>query len=385
MFVVMTKGVPGNCVVAEISAKNKKDKMKIIGLFPLTGNGGIASWTKKFLSTFPNNEYQIIPVNISPEERRGENLYERIVSGMKATRRIKKELQNIFCLQKIDILHTTTSGSFGSLRDVIVGKLCNKYGVKKIMHCRYGCIPEAFPSKGLTGWLLRRSMKLYDQIWVLDNRTYQFLQSIKSIKDKVYLTPNSIEIKKTIDSAPKTYKRVAFVGNLIPSKGLYELTEAAVYCNVRLDIIGPGPQFVIEKIKSIAGDKFSQTIFVHGRLPNDEAVQFMQQIDMIALPTYYRSEAFPMSIIEAMSLSKLVISCKRAAIPDMLTALDGTPCGLLVEPKSTNAIVQAINWCQQNHEQADLMRKKAYEKVYEKYRTEVVYELYRENYKKLID
>ena len=28
--------------------------MKLIGLFPLIGNGGIASWTKKYTKTFPD-------------------------------------------------------------------------------------------------------------------------------------------------------------------------------------------------------------------------------------------------------------------------------------------------------------------------------------------
>ena len=69
---------------------------------------------------------------------------------------------------------------------------------------------------------------------------------------------------------------------------------------------------------------------------------------MIALPTYYPSEAFPISILEAMSRGKMVISCPRAAIKDMLTAVDGKPCGILVREKSVDDIVDAIKWCQEN-------------------------------------
>ena len=110
----------------------------------------------------------------------------------------------------------------------------------------------------------------------------------------------------------------------------------------------------------------------------------MHDVDIVALPTYYHSEAFPISIIEAMSLSKLLISCNQAAVPDMLTSLDGSPCGLLVEKKSSDAIVDAINWCQTHKEEADTMCKKAYEKVFACYRKEVVYELYKTHYKELI-
>jgi len=104
---------------------------------------------------------------------------------------------------------------------------------------------------------------------------------------------------------------------------------------------------------------------------------------MIALPTYFPSEAFPISIIEAMSRGKMVISCPRAAIKDMLTAVDGTPCGILVREKSVDDIVDAIKWCQENTEEADKMCKKAYEKVYTCYRTEVIYKLYKSLYNKL--
>ena len=110
----------------------------------------------------------------------------------------------------------------------------------------------------------------------------------------------------------------------------------------------------------------------------------MHDVDIVALPTYYPWEAFPISIIEAMSLTKMVISCPRAAIKDMLTDLEGNPCGMLVEPKSADAIAEAIEWCQSHKDKADVMCRKAYEKVRNCYSKEVVYDLYRSLYKKLI-
>ena len=359
--------------------------VKILGLFPLTGNGGIASWTKKFLATFPDDEYQIFPVSNSPKPRNGdESMFSRAVSGFSALKKILREVESTMRHNKIDILHTTTSGSLGSYRDIKIAQLCKKYGVKSVMHCRYGCITEDIKSKGLIGILLRKSMSHFDQIWVLDSRSYNTLKSIPSLASKVRLTPNSIEVNEKINPAPKLYRRIAFIGNLIPTKGLYELVEAAKRTDVQLDIIGPGSDEVVSQVKKIAGDKLDKSIFVHGRLPNPEAVKFMHDVDIVALPTYYPWEAFPISIIEAMSLTKMVISCPRAAVKDMLTDLDGNPCGMLVQPRSADAIVEAIKWCQSNKEEADEMCRKAYEKVYSSYRKEVVYELYRSNYKELL-
>lgn len=359
--------------------------MNIIGLFPLSGNGGIASWTKKYLATFPDVEFHIYPVNVSPSEKHNSGFLGRIMSGFQATSRIKKEIKKLIKEHNIDILHTTTSGNIGSFRDIKVAQLCKKHEIRTIMHCRYGCIPEDYVSKGLVGKLLRKSMHLFDQVWVLDKRTFDFLKQFDGLRDKVHLTPNSIEVKEEINFTPKTYRRIAFMGNLIPTKGLYELTEASLQCDVRLDIIGPGNDEVNAHLRALVGEQLNKKVFIHGRLPNTEAVKFMHDVDVVALPTYYPSEAFPISILEAMSLTKMVISCPRAAIPDMLTDLEGKLCGLLVPEKSVQGIVDAINWCQNHSTEADVMCQKAYRKVFDCYRTEVVYELYRNNYRQLVN
>ena len=118
-------------------------------------------------------------------------------------------------------------------------------------------------------------------------------------------------------------------------------------------------------------------------MPNEQAVEFLKGMDVLVLPTYYESEAFPISILEAMSNGKLVISTPRAAIPDMLTAEDGTRCGILVEEKSVSQLKEAIEWVNAHHDEADSLCRKAYEKAYRSYRTDVVYELYRKYYREL--
>ena len=361
--------------------------MKIIGLFPLTGNGGIASWTKKFVNTFPDEEYQFSFVDVAPTKPRSggeEPMLYRITSGISTLLRARKEVNTLLKAKHFDILHTTTSGNIGSFRDYAIAKLCHHYGTKTIMHCRYGCITEDIQSAGIVGIMLRKAMREFDQIWVLDSRSFNTLRNIPYLSDKVFLTPNSTDVKEPVDMAPKKYDSVAFCGNLIPSKGLYELTEAVRKAHVTLHIIGPGMPDVNERVKEIAGDELGKTIFLHGKMPNTEAVKFLKSVDMVALPTYYQSEAFPISIIEAMSLSKMVISCPRAAVQDMLTDLEGKPCGMLVEPKSPDAIAGAIRWCQLHKEEADEMCRKAYEKVKACYDKEVVYNVYRNNYKQLI-
>ena len=362
--------------------------IKVLFAGPTQGNGGILSWAKKFVNTFPDSEFEIIQASISYRRANSTSmaLIPRIVDGLLdlryAIKNVKKAIKEN---GDIKICHVASSGNIGSYRDILIARYCIKHGVKTVLHCHYGCVPEDYSGNGFVSRLLHRSFKLYDQIWVLDTRTQNYLETVDTIKNKVCLTPNSIEIKEDLDNTPKDYKRLAFIGNLIPTKGIFELTKAALQCDVRLDIIGPGPDDVVQQLKEIVGESLDKKVFIHGRLPNDETIKFIHAVDIILLPTYYPQEAFPISILEAMSLTKMVISCPRAAIPDMLTDLDGNKCGILVREKSVDEIVEAVKWCQENKTKADEKCRKAYEKVFESYRMEVVYEkIYRTNYRKLL-
>ena len=360
---------------------------EIIGLYPLKGNGGIASWTKKFLKTFPDSDYTIYPVNIAPAK--DFSLYkgfDRLYYGYKAyldsVRGLKKAIKE-HPLAKI--MHTTTSGGGGVFRDNAVVKLCHKHGLKCVMHCRFGSIKELFENKSVVGRIFRENIQLFDQVWVLDRRSLDFLQSHKSIAHKICLTPNSIIVPLECNLEPKNYQRVSFVGNVLPTKGIVELVNAVKELGgtLTLTIAGPASSMMLEQLRNAAGNAWGDFISYIGKLPNDDAVELVKRSDIIALPTYYSGEAFPISIIEAMSHGKLVVSCPRAAIPDMLTDLDGNRCGVLVDPKSSTSLREGLQWVIDHKEECDTMCAKAYEKVSSCYDTSVVYELYRKLFRVL--
>ena len=359
---------------------------KILFIAPIddSRNGGIASWSKSYINNYRNSEYKLIPTNIPALRNDKGGLIGRFCAGIKQIigliENIKLSLKNN---QNIALAHVTTSGNLGSLRDWIIGRYLHKRGIKCVMHCHYGCVTDDVMSSNLVGTLARKAMHEYDQIWVLDSTSYKTLKNIDSLADRVYLTPNSIDVNNTIDLKPKDYKSVAFIGNLIPTKGIFELIDACLMTGVRLDLIGPGQDDILDKVRKKVGEQLNRRVYIHGRLPNHEAVNFIQNVDIVALPTYFPSEAFPISILEAMSLTKMVISCPRAAIPDMLTSLDGSTCGILVEPRSVDSISEAIKWCQNNNVEADLMCQNAYKKVYSCYKKDIVFEIYTNNYNKL--
>lgn len=350
----------------------------------LLGNGGITSWTKKYIKDFPNEEFKLFPIK--------EGMYDKIailhsnlkrtIVGLKELKFILNEVKDVIGKDHMDIFHTTTSGSLGSFRDYVVGKYCKKHGMKTIMHCRYGCMPQMLQNK-IWKYCILKSMKHYDQVWVLDSHTYKALKQIPATKDKVKLTPNCIRVPRIDYIEEKKFTNIAFIANIYKEKGIFELIEAfnRSTTNIKLHIVGPATDDMTKELNKVIGD--NDKIIYYGKLPNEDAVKFLEGMDGIALPTYYPSEAFPISIIEAMSRGKLVISTRRAAITDMLTARDGSDCGIFVREQNVDDLVDALAWIEKHHSQANELCRKAYDKVLNCYDTDVVYELYRKHYREL--
>ena len=167
-------------------------KKKVLLVSPMYRNGGITSWTQKYLKKFPQDYYELLLVASDPKREAGEaSLFQRITSGLGAMWRIMKGVRHIIRRKHVDIIHKATSGSLGALTDWILGKYCKIYGVKSILHCHYGCIPEVLGNGGFIGKLTLKSMQQFNQIWVLDNRTLSFLRQHSDIKGDVKLTPKT--------------------------------------------------------------------------------------------------------------------------------------------------------------------------------------------------
>lgn len=360
--------------------------VKILGLFPLRGNGGVVSWAMNVLATFSDEEFQLIAIDTALDKDftkcKG---IARAYYGVKALFKILSHVRStIRNNPDVRIMHLPTHGERASLKDYLIVRMCHKKGVRCIMHCHFGIVEILYKGNNIWSRLFRKNLELYDQIWVLDKHSASFLRSIPTISDKVVLTPNGIDVPNTIDISTCDYKKVGFVGNIVFTKGIFELIQAfgELGEDTHLYIAGVGSDEDVRHMIELAGSKIERNIHFLGRLSNQDAVKLIESIDILCLPTY--GEAFPISILEAMSRGKMVIACPKGAIPEMLALEDGSLCGLLVPDRTVHELAYAIKWCQSHPLEALDMRKKAYEKVKACYRKGVVYDIYRQNYRQLL-
>lgn len=134
---------------------------------------------------------------------------------------------------------------------------------------------------------------------------------------------------------------VAYVGRLVPEKGLAELVEAISRCDdrVKLYLVGDGPMRPeIERL--IASRGLEDRIKLIGRTPPQALPELMNAIDVLALPsrtTRRWKEQFGRVIIEAHCCGTPVIGSDSGAIPHVVGGG-----GLIVPERDPVALANAI-------------------------------------------
>ena len=356
---------------------------------PLLGNGGIVSWSKRFINTFPDDKFKVIPVNsILTKKNNLKNRCIRAIVGIFEIFFSLNNLSRLYRKEKFDIMHSTTSCGNGLIRDYVIAKWAQSKSIKTILHCHYGNIPNVIKGGGVMSYLLKKTFTKYDQIWVLDNYTFEELKKFPDIQNRVRIVPNNIDVCNIDHITNKEYLNYVFIANLHRTKGIIELVKAfsKTHLNIYLHIAGPDPEGLIEILKNIAGNKWGNKIKYYGLLPNENVRDLLKTCDALILPTYFPGEAFPISILEAMSYGKLVISTPRAAIPDMLSYGNESKCGIIIPEKSADAILDSIQWISTHKDEADILCRNAYAKVLQCYNTPTVYDtIFRPNYLDLLN
>ncbi|WP_298827205.1 glycosyltransferase family 4 protein [uncultured Planococcus sp.] len=125
-----------------------------------------------------------------------------------------------------------------------------------------------------------------------------------------------------------------YLSNLMFEKGYVELIKATTALiqeghNLRLDLVGGiQNESEFQEVKRyIAANEMDQRIQYHGLKQGEEKKRFFLESDMMALPTKYKVEGQPMSIIEGMAAGLPIISSDRGIIAELIK-----DCGVVIDP-----------------------------------------------------
>tara|TARA_B110000211_G_C14090125_1_gene558567 strand:- start:1621 stop:2712 length:1092 start_codon:yes stop_codon:yes gene_type:complete len=251
---------------------------------------------------------------------------------------------------KNEVIYFTCSRSFfGSINDLVLINFARLKKVKIINHLHGSDFDEFIHSS--PDWFKKILLYSYNEvdtsIVLLDKMKDQFK---KFPNMKVEVVPNFYDkefdeklIEKDQDSI-----HLVYFSNIMSSKGIFELLEAfeklsRQYKNIYLNIAGGylADEFMS---KNEVKEKFESKISRNNRIKfigktfGEEKVKLLQSSDIFVLPSYFKSEASPISIIEAMVSGNAIVTTNYKYLPDIVNNQNG----ILVEPRCIDSLVEGI-------------------------------------------
>lgn len=135
---------------------------------------------------------------------------------------------------------------------------------------------------------------------------------------------NEITFKEKLDSFGENLK-ISYMSNLMEDKGIVEFIESVISLNeefnfkIDVNIAGAVIEKSSERLEK-ALNKASKKSYINflGLVKGNEKWELLSKTDIFILPTYYKTEALPLSLIEAMRFGCLCISSNIGEINDLL-------------------------------------------------------------------
>ena len=165
---------------------------------------------------------------------------------------------------------------------------------------------------------------------------------LQGVQEKLTYLPIGVDPIPEVKTASSEYKLVLSLGRLVGYKGYNYLIDAAKYLpdNYRVVIAGEGPlrEELQEQIKS---EGLVAKVSLLGRIPQESIPELFASCSVFCLSSIWKTEAFGIVQIEAMSLGKPVVATRIPGSGVSWVNEHGYS-GLNVEPGDAKALADAI-------------------------------------------
>ena len=250
--------------------------------------------------------------------------------------RNKRDWRSLLALRRAlraleaDILHVNLTDMAACLPEILVAATVRDLSVVALEHH-----PHA-PSSKFQRLVKRASVRLLQgHVAVSRSLAREVIAVTGERASSVRVIPNGlapVEVAGTGDSA---IVRFGVACRLERAKGLDILVDAlALAERVQVDIVGTGTELVNLEAQSRAVGVADRVRFLGW---TDDVDAFYRSIDVYVLPS--RSEAMPLSVIEAMHHGLPVVAAEVGGLPELL---EHGVTGLLVQPENPAALAAAL-------------------------------------------
>lgn len=247
---------------------------------------------------------------------------------------------------------TSSRSNFGFIRDFCVIGIARLWSTPLVNHL-HGADFKVFRSQSLLKPAIDFAYRKIACSIVLSSSMMEQYADYPHMKVKVvpnFFEPVSRRTRSRVSEGPL---KILYLSNIMYSKGIFNLMEAVSFLvkdgyKVRLDIAGDvfDDSFMsLEDTRARFNDILESTFTnYHGTVFGGEKDDLFLNSDIFCLPTFYPTEAQPISLIEAMSFGCYIITTRHNYIGDFVSERNGA----LVDPDSVQAIVHEIRFAYNN-------------------------------------
>ena len=237
-------------------------------------------------------------------------------------------------------IHSASNGSF--IRKSIVLLVTKTFSRKAILHIHGGSFKEYFASSEIRSKYILAILNMSDTVICLSDEWETYFKNQLGVKN-VKVLSNPIEMPELANRQKESGRlELLFLGAVVPAKGIFDLLEyltTNIYFKtgkIRLHIGGEGDSHHLNMLIQKHG--INDSVVHHGWVENEAKSRLMNMMDIFILPSHI--EALPMSILEAMSYAKPIISTNVGGIPSLVK--DGYN-GWLYNPSKIHQLDQVFD------------------------------------------
>lgn len=255
---------------------------------------------------------------------------------------------------KPDLVYITLSPhGFAFWKDALILQMLKLLGAKIVVHLHgKGIKSEVSKSK----FKLSVYKKVFKRINVI-HLSKSLFSDVDTVFDNTMLLTevnNGVKTptyeKKPLVSIPT----FLYLSNLVPTKGADTLINAINKLDdkyqgeFKVKVVGKiSNKEFYDKLVNSVDIRFKNSIEFTGPLYGDDKHKAFMDSDVFVLPTRFKNECFPLSILEAMSFGLPVLSTYEGAIPDIID--DGINGGLFESSNSNELSEMMSNYIDNRH------------------------------------
>ena len=309
------------------------EKMRVLLVSPLPPpNGGVAIWTKTYLSTCEGEGIQADVVNSAVVGRRVKNiasplsLFEEVYRTISILVRLSFKCRRL----KPDVVHINTACSrVGIIRDWFCVRLAPR-SCKVVLHC-HCTTRDQLRNSWLGNWFFRKSVQSADYVLVLNSASKRHVDAVGAKRSSIL--PNAVNaelIRNEGKICNLAMRNVLFTGHVIASKGIDEIIEVAnKKAHYQFRIAGAiSPKYISMKMPP--------NLELLGELSREDVMQLLDEADVFLFPSH--TEGFSTSVLEAMARGVPIIATDVGANRDMI----GENGGRIVPVQDVGALLEKM-------------------------------------------